>query len=248
MRSVFAQDYPHLEYLVVDGASTDKSPEIIRAYASRLAWWISEADHGQAEAINKGLRRSHGQIVGWLNSDDIYLPGAIFQAVAALQARPELGMVYGDAITMDASGRPLNKLAMGNWGLEEFMRFRIICQPAVFFRRTVLEQAGFLDTSYHYLLDHHLWIRMASLKPVMHIPELWAAARHHQGAKNVAQAAGFGEEAMRILSWIQAEPALVDLAQKNRRQILAGAFRLQARYLLDGGQPAAAWVLTGAQP
>jgi glycosyltransferase involved in cell wall biosynthesis len=240
MQSVFAQDYPNIEYIVVDGGSTDHSPEIIRYYSDRLAWWVSEKDSGQAEAINKGLRRARGDILAWLNSDDLYLPGAISQAVGSLQASPELGLVYGDAITMDAGGRPLNRLILGDWGLKELINFRIICQPAVFFRRSILEQSGYLDLSYHYLLDHQLWIRMATLAPVQHVAGLWAAARHHPEAKNVSQAAAFGQEAMRILDWLRKDPAYTRLVQENEAHILAGAYRLHARYLLDGGQPAAA--------
>lgn len=240
LQSVLAQDYRHIEYIVVDGASSDNSPEIIRKHANHLAWWVSEKDRGQADAINKGFLRAQGEILAWLNSDDLYLPGAVSQAVQNLQAHPDLGLVFGDAITIDANGKPLNRLTFGDWGLKELVNFRIICQPAVFFRRSILEQAGFLDLSYHFLLDHQLWIRMAALTHVQHVSSLWAAARHHPEAKNVSQAAAFGEEAMRILDWMRAEPALKQLVSKNEKHILAGAYRLQARYLLDGGQPAAA--------
>lgn len=240
IQSVLAQDYQPIEYIVIDGASTDRSPEIIQKYSPQLAWWVSEKDRGQADAINKGFQRAEGEILAWLNSDDLYLPGAVTQAVHSLSAHPELGLVFGDAITMDADGRPLNRLTFGDWGLHELMNFRIICQPAVFFRRKVLEQAGYLDPSYNFLLDHQLWIRMASIAPVQHLDSLWAAARHHAEAKNVYQAASFGKEAMRILDWMRQDSSLSQLVDKNESHILAGAYRLQARYLLDGGQPMAA--------
>jgi hypothetical protein len=144
------------------------------------------------------------------------------------------------AITIDEHGTQLNRLAFGNYGLAELMKFRIICQPSVFMRRTVLEQAGALDTSYHYLLDHHLWLRMAQRAPFQHIADTWSAARHHAGAKNVNQAAGFGREAFRILEWMGGQPDLSPSVAQNRRRIEAGAYRLNARYLLDGGQPAQA--------
>jgi glycosyltransferase involved in cell wall biosynthesis len=237
MLSVLEQEYTPLEYLVVDGGSQDGSIEVIRKYASRLAWWVSEGDAGQAEAINKGLARARGEVVAWLNSDDLLLPGAVARAVAALEANPELGMVYGDALTIDAQGQPLNRLRFGEWGLAEFMRFRIICQPAVFMRKTVLDRVGYLDPSLHYLLDHQLWIRLARLAPARHIPEILAAARHHPAAKNVAQAAGFGQEAFRILKWMESQSDLAPRVQQDRRRIEAGAQRLNARYLLDGGLP-----------
>lgn len=237
LQSVLWQEGVDLELLVVDGGSTDGSLEIIRRYADRLAWWVSEPDSGQAEAINKGLRRAKGEIVAWLNSDDLYLPGAVAQAAAELEDHPEAGLVFGDALTIDAQGCPLNRLAFGDWGLEELSSFRIICQPAVFMRRSALDAAGLLDLSYHFLLDHHLWLRIASQAPVVHVSAIWAAARHHPGAKNVAQAAGFGQEAFRILEWMQASPRLGPEVAARRRQVLAGAHRLNARYLLEGDKP-----------
>ena len=95
LRSVLEQDYPNIEYLVVDGASTDGSVEIIRRYADRLTWWVSEKDNGQSEAINKGMRRARGEFIGWLNSDDIYLPGAVSAAVSAFLSHPQAGLIYG---------------------------------------------------------------------------------------------------------------------------------------------------------
>jgi glycosyltransferase involved in cell wall biosynthesis len=237
IQSVLAQDYAWIEYIVVDGGSTDGSLQILHKYADKFAWWVSEPDAGQADAINKGLRHASGEIVAWLNSDDLYLPGAVGQAVAALQANPRAGLVFGDAVTIDPQGSRLNRLAFGDWGLAELLGFRMICQPAVFMRRARLEQAGFLDPTYHFMLDHHLWLRIARLAPVQHIASTWAAARHHPMAKNVAQAAGFGTETMRLLEWIKAQPDLAALVAQNRRQIEAGAYRLSARYLLDGDQP-----------
>jgi len=237
IQSVLAQDYKQVEYIVIDGASSDNSPAIIQSYAEHFAFWVSEKDAGQAEAINKGLRRAKGEIVAWLNSDDIYLPGAITDAVTAFQARPETGLLFTDAISIDERGTPISKLAFGDWGLKELISFRIICQPAVFMQRFALEKAGFLDPSYHCLLDHQLWIRIARLTPIQHISGLWAAARHHAAAKNVTLAASFGREAQRILEWEQSQPDLVALITKNKRQVLAGFHRLNARYLLDGGLP-----------
>jgi glycosyltransferase involved in cell wall biosynthesis len=241
--SVLDQDYSAIEYIVVDGASTDGSPEIVQRYAERLGWWVSEPDSGQAEAINKGIKRSQGEIIAWLNSDDLYFPGIVSGAVAALQADLRLGMVFGDGITIDVERRPLNRLTFGDWGLKELMGFRIICQPAVFMRREILEMAGWgpeksaLDPSYHFMLDHHLWLRMAKTAPIRHIPAPWAAARHHPAAKNVAQAAGFASETQRLLGWMRLQPDLAPLITANRKMVEAGAQRLIARYLLDGGQP-----------
>jgi len=222
---------------VIDGGSTDGSLEIIQRYAQDLAWWISEPDEGQAQAINKGFQYAKGEFIAWLNSDDLYLPGAIPSAVQALQSNPAAGMVFGNALTINAQGAPLNRLVFGNWGLDELIRFRIICQPAVFMRKAVLDQTGYLDTNYHYMLDHHLWIKIASLAPIKHAEGFWAAARQHAGAKNVAQAAEFSKETMRLLNWVQTQPELSDYVRKNIRKVIGGATRLSARYYLDGGMP-----------
>jgi glycosyltransferase involved in cell wall biosynthesis len=236
IRSVLGQNYPDLEYIIVDGGSNDGSVDIIRDYEQDLAWWVSEPDSGQAEAINKGLKCANGEIVAWLNSDDLYAPGAIAQAVAAMEQNPDLGMVYGDALSFDQGGHPLNELSFGDWDLKEFVTFHIICQPAVFMRRSVVEQAGFLNPDYHFLLDHHLWLRIARIAGVQHVPQIWAFARHHRQAKNVAQAAEFGREAYRLLAWMQTQPDLAVLLERNHRSVWAAAHRFNARYLLDGGQ------------
>jgi glycosyltransferase involved in cell wall biosynthesis len=240
IRSVLEQDYPNIEYLVVDGGSKDNSVDIIRKYEQRINWWVSEPDTGQADALNKGLARANGEIVAWLNSDDVYRPGAVRQAVEALQQNPEVGFVYSKLHSIDRSGEVFNTITYEQFDLLDLLSFRIIGQPTVFMRRSVLQQAGPLDASYNYLLDHHLWLRMLRLAPIKYFPVTWAAARHHPSAKNVAQAARFGEEAFRILKWAENEPVLGDIVRKHTRTVRAGAHRLDARYLLDGGEPAMA--------
>ena len=241
IRSVLDQGYPDLEYIIVDGASTDNSVEIIKKYENKLAWWVSEPDRGQAEAINKGFARATGEIIGWLNSDDIYLPGAIKQVVAGFHKAPEAGIVFGDVLAIDAKGHSINTMRYGDWGLEDLMCFSIIGQPGVFMRHSQLEQAResgyYLDTHYHYMLDHHLWLRIAMLAPMVHIPELIAAGRFHADAKNIAQAARFGQEAYSVLAWMKTQPGLAEKFEKLSPQIWAGAHRYNGRYLLDGNQP-----------
>ncbi|HZW03331.1 MAG TPA: glycosyltransferase family 2 protein [Anaerolineaceae bacterium] len=238
--SVLDQDYPRLEYWVMDGGSTDGSVEIIRRYESRLAGWVSEPDRGQGDAINKGFARAGGEIIAWLNSDDVYLPGAVRRAVAALQSDPTLAMVYGDVRSIDGEGQTIGHMRYADWGLDGLMAFRIIGQPGVFMRREAFASAGGLDLSYHYLLDHHLWLRVAQQGSIRHVPEEWAAARFHAGAKNVAQAGRFGQEALRIADWLAGDLAYAEPYARNRARVWAGAHRMDARYLLDGGRPGAA--------
>lgn len=233
IQSVLNQDYPNLEYIVVDGGSTDGSVEIIQKYADRLAWWVSARDHGQAEAINKGFARAKGEIIAWINSDDLYTPGAVAQAVEALRQNPQAGFAFGNVRVVDADERVLNELHYGNWGLRELMSFHIIGQPAVFMRRSALPADGFLDPTYHFLLDHQLWLRIALHSPIVYIPQLWAEAHYHEGAKNMAQAAKFGSEALRIADWMRTSPDFAEEYQKNKNGIEAGAQRINGFYLLD---------------
>lgn len=234
--SVLGQDYPNIQYLIADGGSTDGSVEMIQRYEARLAWWVSEPDQGQAEAINKGMARADGEIVAWLNSDDLYAPGAVRKAVDALMQNPKAGLVYGRAVSINPKGRPLNDLAFGRWGLNDLAAFKILTQPAVFVRRAAWEEAGGLDMSYHLLLDHHLWLRIAARHPILGVPEVWAFARHHPAAKNVAQAEKFGREAWRIVAWMKSDPALSAVYTQHSREIRASALRFSARYLLEGGK------------
>lgn len=235
IRSVLDQDYPSLEYFIIDGGSTDSSVDIICRYEKQLSGWVSEKDRGQADAINKGFQRASGEFIAWLNSDDIYQPGAIRKAIEAFQQHPEAGLVYGDVLSIDENSQSFNLQTFKLYTLADLMAFNIISQPAVFMRRSVLEQAGYLDLDYHLLLDHHLWLRMAALAPLVYLPETLAAARYHAEAKNMARTADFGREAFRIVDWMRAAPALAPVFERNRRRILAGAYRLNAFYLLDGG-------------
>jgi len=241
MRSVLEQDYPNIEYLVADGASTDGSVDLIRKYEKKLAWWISEKDAGQADAINKGLSRAKGEIVAWLNSDDYYMPGTVASAVKALMEHPQAGFVFGNVRVVAEDESIINQLTYGDWGLADLMAFRIIGQPAVFMRREVLERAGSLDLSYHLLLDHQLWIRVAMEGKMVYVPQLWASAHYYDDCKNLSMAAGFGSEAKRIVQWMQSNPRLTGVYTENRRRILAGAERLNAFYLLDAKEYAPAF-------
>jgi glycosyltransferase involved in cell wall biosynthesis len=234
--SVLDQNYDNLEYFVVDGGSTDGSKAIIEKYASRIDWWVSETDMGQAEAINKGFARATGDYIAWLNSDDLYQPGAIEAAVKTLEEHPDASMVFGNVLSIDTNGNPFNLMTYGHWDLKDLMCFNVIGQTAVFMRRSNLLKAGFLDLAYRFMLDTHLWLRVAQQGRLVYVPETWASARMHPKAKNVALARGFGEESYQLAAWMAYQPGLADLYKKNYRKIWAGANRMMGRYLLDGGE------------
>lgn len=182
--SVLSQDYPRIEYAIIDGGSSDGSLDIIRSYADRLAWWVSEPDQGQTDAINKGFDRAGGEYFAWLNSDDTYLPGAVSQAVEYLNQHPQVGMVYGDANLVDESGAVIGRFPARQTDLQRLKRGYVhIPQQASFFRACLWQQVGPLDPSIYFAMDYDLWRRIAHLSMLKYLPQTWANFRLHATGK-----------------------------------------------------------------
>ncbi len=187
IQSVLSQDYPHLEYIIVDGGSRDGSLEIIKKHADRLAWWVSEPDRGQTDAINKGFARARGEILAWLNSDDTYQPGAVSAAVRFLQEHPQVGLVYGDAHYIDEAGRVIGKFHAAQTDLRRLRRGYVhIPQQAAFFRAELWRAVGPLDASFYFAMDYDLWVRIARRAQVRYVPQTWANFRIHASGKTLA--------------------------------------------------------------
>ena len=186
IRSVFDQDYPNIEYIIVDGGSTDGSVEIIRRFADRLAWWVSEKDRGQTDAINKGFARAKGDILAWLNSDDTYAPHAVTEAVEFLRAHPEVGLVYGDANFIDENGSVLCRFPAAQTDYRRLRQGYVhIPQQASFWRADLWRKVGPLDPSFYFAMDYDLWVRLSKLAPVQYVPRLWANFRLHAQGKTI---------------------------------------------------------------
>ncbi len=188
IRSVLAQDYARIEYLIVDGGSTDGSLEIIQKYAGQLAWWVSEKDQGQTDALNKGFARATGQIFAWLNSDDTYEPGAVSAAVKALREHPEAGLVYSDAYFMDEKGNRMGRFPAAQTDYRRLRQGYVhIPQQTTFFRADLWRRVGPLDASFYFAMDYDLWVRIARLAPLLYLPgQFWANFRLHASGKTIA--------------------------------------------------------------
>jgi glycosyltransferase involved in cell wall biosynthesis len=182
--SVLNQDYSNLEYIIVDGGSTDGSIDIIRKYEDKLAAWINEPDQGQSEAINKGFRLARGEILAWLNSDDLYYPQSVTEAVDMLLSTPQIGMVYGDTDLIDENGQVRGKFNAKQTSFQRLMRGGVyIPQPAAFWRAELWNQVGPLDTSFYFAMDYDLWVRFSKVAEIRYLPRLWASFRIHSAGK-----------------------------------------------------------------
>jgi glycosyltransferase involved in cell wall biosynthesis len=184
IQSVLSQDYPHIEYLIADGGSTDGTIDIIKKYEAKLAWWASEKDKGQTDAINKGLSRAKGDIFAWINSDDTYEPGAVTAAVKYLQDHPEVGMVYGNCNYINESGDVIGKFSSAQTNYSLLRRgYTHIPQQTMFFRAALWKQVGPLDPSFYFAMDYDLWTRIAALTEIKYVPQTWANFRLHFSGK-----------------------------------------------------------------
>lgn len=198
IRSVLEQGYPKLEYMVLDGGSTDGSVEMIRKYAPRLSYWRSEHDAGQCDAINSGWTRASGDIVAYLNSDDVYLANAIHTAAAFMQTHPEAELVYGFIQHIDESGNVFDAVQPPHFTVSRLLEYCFIPQPTVFMRRSLLQRIGPLDESLHYSFDYEYWLRASRVTTPMRIPAFIAAARYHGASKTGSQLQSFVREEITI--------------------------------------------------
>jgi glycosyltransferase involved in cell wall biosynthesis len=187
IESVLSQDYPNIEYIVMDGGSTDGTAEVVAPYLHRLIW-ISERDRGQTHAINKGFQRATGEIVAWLNSDDLLLPGAVSAAVRAFETSPNAGAVYGEGLCIDREGRTTMRFPGG--GAFNLWRLTWLCdyilQQATFFRRAAVEEAGWLDESLHWAMDWDILVRLGKRYGLAYTPEEMGCLREYVETKTAS--------------------------------------------------------------
>ena len=197
--SVLNQDYPNIEYILIDGGSTDGSLEIIKRYESRISYWVSESDLGQTDAINKGFSKASGDVYAWLNSDDTYRSGAVGAAVEFLSRNPEIGMVYGNAYYIDDQSEVVARYPAGTTDYKRLRRgVNTIPQQAMFFRSILWDMVGPLDPSFYYAMDYDLWTRIAAVSPIAFHDQMWAHFRLQNESKSLREAYRCWPEMMRI--------------------------------------------------
>ncbi len=188
IESVLSQDYPALDYFVQDGGSTDGTLDVLASFGERVRW-VSEKDRGQADAINRGLRRARGEVLGYLNSDDVLRPGALRAVGEAFAAHIGTLFVWGRAAYVDAEGRTVSPYLVRPDALDRLADSCFIAQPAAFFRRRVHDEVGEFDETLHHTMDYDFWLRIAGRFGAscgLFLDRELAGARLHAGAKTVA--------------------------------------------------------------
>lgn len=187
MDSVFEQNYPSVEYIVIDGASTDGTIDVIKKYENRLDYWVSEPDRGQSHAINKGFARATGDLLVWMNADDYFLPGAFREIADAWSTQPGAPFYFGDGLRVDAQKRfksrftPDGRVRFDRHAL--LLGLNYILQPSTFISRKIVELSGGVDESLHYGMDSDLWMRLSTFGEPVPVQAALSASREYENTK-----------------------------------------------------------------
>jgi len=216
IQSIQNQSYTNIEHIVIDGGSTDGTLEILKKYEGRISW-ISEPDHGQSDAINKGWKRAKGEIIAYLNADDTYTPDAVMTAVSYLNEHSDVDLVYGDGILTDENGKFIRTYRAGEFSMRDLIYCRDnILQPALFFRKAVYDLIGGIDESLNLAMDLDYWIRAGLLFRIAYIPRPLAVAKIYRDAKSVALMHRYVSDYEHILEKVFMDPCLPsDLAREK---------------------------------
>jgi glycosyltransferase involved in cell wall biosynthesis len=238
IRSVLDQDYPNIEYIVMDGGSTDDSISILRRYADQIAHWESQPDRGQAHAINKGLQVAKGSILGWLNSDDLLLPETVSQVVETFCDDPDTDVVYGRLERIDEEGRlvptPILPKDRVEFSKKYILSECIVNQPGAFWRREMMAKAGLLNEGLHYVLDYEYWIRLALLGArFKHLDQVVALFRLSHASKTVSQTTLHALELLRVFEGVASRPDLPEILELPENSIHRMVVYTRARICLQ---------------
>ena len=235
--SVLEQGYPALEFFIFDGGSTDGSLDIIQKHQDQLTFWESKPDRGQSHAINKGFRMASGEIVAWLNSDDLLAPGALKVVAQAWQQNPGVGLITGQTEIIDQAGKPTGNI----FGSEPNVINSLlssenpVSQPSTFFSTSALKEVGFLDETLHMSMDWDLWLRIGARYPTLFIPKMLSKSRNWEMTKTRTQLVRSGPEHIRIVkNFIKQNPDFLTPMQK--RQALGSGYLRKGRLDSEAGK------------
>jgi glycosyltransferase involved in cell wall biosynthesis len=218
LRSVMGQSYPAIEHIVVDGGSTDGTHEILAAYESRYNLsWSSGSDSGMYEAINRGFALARGDVLAYLNSDDLYLPWTIETVVDRLQQDPRADVVYGDALLLNEASRRVRIAFYAPFTRSFVLRAGSLIQPTVFWRRAAYDAVGGFDERLRFVGDLDFWIRLGERCRFTKVDEILAVERQHSAAKTTANRSELLAEASRVRSLHEAKPAARKLSGLHER-------------------------------
>ena len=240
IESVESQDYKAIEHIVIDGRSTDETLEILKSASNRnkRLRWISERDNGQSSAINKAWRMAKGQILGWLNSDDTYRPGAVSRAVEFMVRNPEVNAVYGDCDYIDEDGGFLYRYPAREFDFHDLVRTteNFIPQPSVFFRREILDSVGYLNESLHKVMDLEFWLRIGLKCDMVFLKKNMATLRLHGSSKTISESAGFSGELIEVYEEFFDSPDVSLDIKASRKEAMSNVYYKAASYLYWAGQ------------
>jgi glycosyltransferase involved in cell wall biosynthesis len=223
--SVLSQEYPALDYRVLDAGSRDGTLETLASYGGRLAWQ-SAPDRGQTDAINRGWAAGGGEILAWINSDDFYLPGALAQVGRYFADHPQIDWLYGGCLLVNGKGEQTGRYPAREFDYMLLVRetHNFIPQPAVFLRRQVFQALGALDENLHFVMDFDYWLRAGLRHRAAYLPVPLAALRLHDSAKSVAQLARFAHELVAVYQRYFASPSLPDAIQRVKRRAMSNIY------------------------
>jgi len=233
LQSVANQSGAEIEHIVIDGGSTDNTIEILKNFTPPVRW-VSERDKGQTDAVNKGICNTSGDIIGWLNSDDIYYPNTIANVVAFFEANPEIDAIYGMADHINIEDQVISPYPTENWDFRRLIETCFICQPALFFRRRVVKKFGLLDESLNYCMDYEYWLRLGQRGArFAYLKEKLAGSRLYPENKTIAAKVNVHQEIndmfMRFMGqvpdkWLisYAFAVVTQNQSKNKNKLLTG--------------------------
>lgn len=241
IESILSQDYPNIEYWVVDGGSHDETVEILRSYGERIRW-VSEPDSGQSQAVNKGWMQARGKILGWVNADDLLKPSAVRHAVDALLADDSIGAVYGNTTYIDETGNFIQQYPTRPFDYEALAgdTENFIPQPSVFIRKDILKRAGFLNESLHFVMDYDLWLRVGLVTLIKHLPVEMASLRLHSTAKTIKAMYKFADELVMIYDDLFSNSVLPVSLQNRQSEIMHTVYIHSASFCFWDGETRAA--------